>query len=46
MNATTRLALATLLPLAALLPAHAQQATLDKIKDSGSITLAYRESSM
>jgi ABC-type amino acid transport substrate-binding protein len=46
MNATTRLALATLLPLAALLPAQAQQATLDKIKDSGSITLAYRESSI
>ncbi len=46
MNPTTRLALTTLLPLAALLPAHAQQATLDKIKDSGSITLAYRESSI
>ena len=38
--------LAAWLPLAALLPAHSQQATLDKIKDSGSITLAYRESSI
>jgi len=46
MNAIPRLALATLLPLAALMPAHAQQTTLDKIKDSGSITLAYRESSI
>lgn len=32
--------------LAPLLPLHAQQATLDKIKDSGSISLAYRESSI
>ncbi len=38
--------LAALLPLAAMLPAQAQQATLDKIKDSGTITLAYRESSI
>ncbi len=31
---------------AAALPAHAQQATLDKVKANGSITLAYRESSI
>ena len=38
--------LAALLPLAALRPAQAEPATLDKIKDSGSVTLAYRESSI
>jgi len=46
MSLTQRLALTTM--AAALLPlaAYAQQATLDKIKESGSITLAYRESSI
>jgi len=46
MKTIPRLALSALLPLTALLPAHAQQATLDKIKDGGSITLSYRESSI
>ncbi|MBL8308194.1 MAG: amino acid ABC transporter substrate-binding protein [Rubrivivax sp.] len=45
MNALSRLCLATVLPLAALLPAQAQS-TLDKVKASGSISLAYRESSI
>lgn len=46
MTPTYRLALTTLAALLPMLPARAQQATLDKIKDSGSITLAYRESSI
>ena len=41
----TRILFATLLPLALAAPALAQS-TLDKVKDSGSITLAYRESSI
>jgi ABC-type amino acid transport substrate-binding protein len=45
MHVLERLTLAAWLPLAALLPAHAQS-TLDKVKDSGSITLSYRESSI
>ena len=40
-------ALATALSASAVLPAHAQEsATLKKIKDSGSITLGHRESSI
>lgn len=46
MTPTYRLALTTMAALLPMLPAQAQQATLDKIKDSGSITLAYRESSI
>jgi glutamate/aspartate transport system substrate-binding protein len=44
MSRFSRTLLAALLPLVAL--AAQAQSTLDKIKDSGSITLAYRESSI
>ncbi len=45
MTALTRLCLAPIVSLAMLAPALAQS-TLDKIKDSGSITLSYREASI